>query len=757
MSKLYRFLISLLLLTLTSLSLRAEVFIVTSNADVGAGTLREALAKAAGNGSAEKDFIHFNISQNEPKIAIGSSLILSSNLVIDATTQTSNYLGSSTTKVTLLTTVPYTDNASVTGFQGTSIKDVEIYGFYFLQFVNYARYASPIYIISSENIIVGAPGKGNVFLNADIQMYFSRVKKIKISSNWFGFNPERNTVGGTAFGMSHRILMCDDVTIGGDTREEGNEYGGYCYYGMSISGVDPTTQTVAHIGNICVIKNNKFKEDIVTPVVSIGTNIIRDFKRIELVDNYYVLRTAFNFRNISEGGIVQGNKFGISLVNPNLQNQGGVSMIFENCYNMKIGGYLPNQPNIFSNGGGIYADGCGDFLLTQNSIYCNSYGLIYTSQNSKVVIPKVEILSYANGLVSGSATPNSLVEVFLDGECARCEAKTFFTSVQVGADGFWSTTVPINSGFTASASLNNRTSTFVGLSVAQSDVKIKNASCGEENGAVTGIKVSNFTKLEWRNAQNEIVSTELDLKNVPPGVYGFTAFMGDACKTPIAYFEVKEATPILNSRFLTIAPQTCGQQNGAVRNLSFSNSNNFIIGSIQWLNENQVEVGNSLNLIGVGEGSYHLKITTIDGCVKIFGPFDVPSQGLPKINEAAVIIRNSTCNLNDGAIENIIMSSSGNYTYSWKNDNGQIINTSSVLRNVVAGKYYLTVKDQSGCESKVYDFTILESNGITISDTQKQIFNPTCVGNNGSVKGLQTTGATFCFVSNQSVPKIIKS
>lgn len=37
---------------------------VTSNADAGSGTLKEALIKAAANGIADKDFIHFNLADH---------------------------------------------------------------------------------------------------------------------------------------------------------------------------------------------------------------------------------------------------------------------------------------------------------------------------------------------------------------------------------------------------------------------------------------------------------------------------------------------------------------------------------------------------------------------------------------------------------------------------------------------------------------------------------------------------------------------
>src|ERR1700761_2060621 len=79
-------------LFLFSVKAFSATFVVISNADSGPGTLREALTLAAANGSATTDYITFNLpdlSLNGRTITITSELPnLSSNLVIDGSTQT---------------------------------------------------------------------------------------------------------------------------------------------------------------------------------------------------------------------------------------------------------------------------------------------------------------------------------------------------------------------------------------------------------------------------------------------------------------------------------------------------------------------------------------------------------------------------------------------------------------------------------------------------------------------------------------------
>src|SRR4051794_2868072 len=101
--------ISLLFVSLCCFSFKAvaAIFVVTSNADSGPGTLREALTLAAANGSTTTDYINFNLpdlSDAGRTITLLSELpYLSSNLVIDGSTQPGNKISPGDAKVIINT------------------------------------------------------------------------------------------------------------------------------------------------------------------------------------------------------------------------------------------------------------------------------------------------------------------------------------------------------------------------------------------------------------------------------------------------------------------------------------------------------------------------------------------------------------------------------------------------------------------------------------------------------------------------------
>jgi hypothetical protein len=112
---------------------QADTFIVTSNADSGPGTLREAIGFANANGTAVTDYIHFNIvdlSEAGRTINLQSELpTLTSNITLDGTTQPGTKLGISNARITL-----YLDRYTNFPFTFLFIKDasaVSIYGICF--------------------------------------------------------------------------------------------------------------------------------------------------------------------------------------------------------------------------------------------------------------------------------------------------------------------------------------------------------------------------------------------------------------------------------------------------------------------------------------------------------------------------------------------------------------------------------------------------------------------------------------------------
>jgi hypothetical protein len=178
-----------LLLTLcTYATAFADTFTVTSTADEGAGSLREAITKANSNGIAVTDYIYFNIPEpefNKRVIRLKTQLpALTSNIVIDGTTQPGERYAITDAKICILTDEPLPE-FSMLRIENAS--HVKIYGLYL--YYGYWRgfFGSPyrsellygVNLIKSNAIEIGAPGKGNV-INGVVTWHLFQ----------FGFLPE---------------------------------------------------------------------------------------------------------------------------------------------------------------------------------------------------------------------------------------------------------------------------------------------------------------------------------------------------------------------------------------------------------------------------------------------------------------------------------------------------------------------------------------------------------------------------------------
>lgn len=190
-------------------SARADTFIVTSKAESGAGTLREAIGFANANGTAVTDYIQFNIADQSEAgrtINLQSELpALTSKITIDGTTQSGSNLGISNARITLYldhyTRLPFTilfiENAT----------DVTIYGLCFKFFDDPDSGGGLHYAIGLRNasqITVGVAGKGNLFsgvreaITNNYWNYYTAdsAKNIVIQNNVFGLNSSNQVVKG---------------------------------------------------------------------------------------------------------------------------------------------------------------------------------------------------------------------------------------------------------------------------------------------------------------------------------------------------------------------------------------------------------------------------------------------------------------------------------------------------------------------------------------------------------------------------------
>src|SRR5450432_1076048 len=224
----------------------ANTFVVISNADSGPGTLHEAIPLAAANGTGVQDIITFNLATDAALTTFNilSELpALSSNLVIEASTQPGIKFGVGDTKIILSYNLPAApaNGFFFDAFDAENVRDIEIYGIYFRSYSSVNGYTGVgIYCNNTINIHIGAPGKGNLFAGwltgvghpEGYQAPFIGSDSVFIQSNIFGLLEDGNTTTYNVNGISNLFDACcqfaislkgsSDIKIGGAGAAEGN-------------------------------------------------------------------------------------------------------------------------------------------------------------------------------------------------------------------------------------------------------------------------------------------------------------------------------------------------------------------------------------------------------------------------------------------------------------------------------------------------------------------------------------------------------
>lgn len=725
----------------------AETFVVTSNADAGPGTLREALTKAAANGSAEKDFINFNlpdVSEAGRTIVVLAPLpLLSSKLVIDASTQLGNKIGISDAKIIMKQRPqPFTYSDENTVFVGNNVAEVEIYGFHFFYFLNASIGGCPVIFRNSTDIKIGKKDKGNVFGMVLTSISINSSDRIIISSNQFGIDPVSLQVAGDHQTTNLQISGCKNLVIGGDYAGDGN---------LFVSA-DVNHYTIINDVDNCLFKNNTL--GYFASSISLGITIrFINIQNLSVINNNLNNGSTVYLRGINLATI-KGNKTFIDTRNYRQNSIMAATFSLENVKKAVIGGDAPEDVNeihypyfmqyeSYGNGyAAIFAYGCYDILMKKNSISCKSKKDVYEVVNPKAELPVVSISTVNSSLITGKATPGSEVEVFSDGECQLCEPNKYLGSAIADLNGLWSFALSTSSsGYTASASLNGRTSLFAKVGYDVSSVSVVNPSCGNNNGSISGVKTLNTTKIEWKNEQGVIVGHNANIDNLSPGKYFFIAYLSEQCYIKSDEFVLKDVTPIINDSRLLVKNVSCNGD-GVIKGLYIQNVVDLSIQKINWINQNNVVVGSSLDLESIVAGTYKLQILTNSNCITEYGPVTIKNTTGPNIDETAASIQSTPCNQSAGSVTNLtITGGTGTLKYSWKNAQNQEVSTAKDLQNQPAGKYTLEVSDDSAC-GPVYSsaFEITETNGISVDVSGVSQTNTTCNNNNGSITGITAQG-----------------
>lgn len=161
----------------------------------------------------------------------------------------------------------------------------------------------------------------------------------------------------------------------------------------------------------------------------------------------------------SNGVKLYGNVFKDENDDPNAINYGyGFYMKYSN--NCIIGGTEEGQVNIFQNCNTAISLGeCHQVKISGNLIFNNNTAFIFHNEANNGIQPP-EILDYQNGILTGTALPNSTIEVF--GSTGSENANEYLISTIANENGDWSIEISTSYEFfvATQTDLNNNTSGF---------------------------------------------------------------------------------------------------------------------------------------------------------------------------------------------------------------------------------------------------------------------------------------------------------
>ncbi len=756
-------------------SMRAfsTVFTVTSNADSGPGTLRDALTQAALADSSVTNYIYFNMadtSQAGRTITLLSQLPdVCSNLTIDGSTQTGSAFGVSDARIALFFETPAQQTLS--GLSIVNKHDVAIYGLYLkfltvipINSVNY--FWAGILLENGKNITIGAAGKGNVmagFYNALIANppanEFQYFQNLTLKDNIFGLDADGETQSVNQISPVALTEIVGTVNIGG-LPSEGNVFAqGIDMYQENNSNytdtllIDYYASATANIE----IENNKIGvdylgENAIAPSsgLTLETEDPGGKNNCTIADNV-ISASQWYAIYIGNNGLplyILRNYIGTDKTLTKTFKTGGIFIY--GATSAAIGGTSTSDANYITNCNPVSIWPFSNVTVNKNSFYCTVDAQpMHGGNNSsdfEAPFPSINILKYSANSLSGTATPNSSIELFYSDKCGTCSPQTYFASTTADANGNWQYNGNIKGSVIASATLGLNTSDFTQTTINTDSATIINA-CGNGTGSIKGIIPENAQNVKWVDSTGAIVGTSPDLLNVKLGKYKMVANNG-TCADSTSYYQIQNKFQLDTSAIAKTEP-SCGNPTGSISGLNIINNDPgapYLI----WQDASGKPLAYSINLSNVTAGNYYLQVKSADStCSQTFGPFTLKNVTGPNIDQSKAAIQSTSCGQSTGSITGITATGTGTLSYIWWNDQEQTVAITPDLFNQPAGTYKLEVTDQSQCGA-VYTTALIitETNGITMNESGATVAPASCNSNNGSVTGIVVTGATSFQWSN---------
>ena len=736
-----RKLLLFVLLVFACNNLFAAIFTVTSNADAGLGTLRQALADAGANGTTTIDYIYFNLPGGTPAdftITVLSQLpVVTGNVIIDGTTQPGAFLGVSNAKITITPATPTPNlNAFIVDPNVGANDAVEFYGMYIEGFGPNNTDGSAIYTTSPCKLVIGAPGKGNV-LCGNYCGLFPNVQNAIVQSNFFGIQPDGATPYPDMYAVSSNQDY-DNLLFGGNLPVDGN-----VVLSGGRSGITFGIGAGATINKTITIENNFFGTDY-TGTIAVNTFNIPYIQIEDLYTTANITNNVFNAKNTSIAAftgstiVVKGNYFGIDKTQTHILGTGQDAIEENSGAKATIGGTAATDQNIFTGYFNPIVAGNSITNVVQNEFYCNANVVLNDPSGTNFI----RITTFTTTTVAGDAPPGATVQLYeYFTQCGTCNPNFCFATVTANAAGKWQYNGAISLNVMASSTVNNNTYGFQPFTMAQTEATVTNFDC-HHGGSITlnENRVGNF-QFAWTDASGNPVGATQNISNLAPGTYTLQINETGSCTMETGKFTITDETPIVYGQSTTLS---CNSPTGTFTTFP-TVAPGLTVAKYYWLDANGAPVSSTATASNLAAGNYTLYITDSNGCNSNTVVCQVlPAAAPPVIDDSNVIVTDADCTASDGAVKGITATNTTGANYGWAKADGTIFNLGKFdLTNAPAGQYYFYIEYDFNCpQVKSRLFTINAVNRIVIDDSNVGYTPSTCSNSNGAIKGIAVTGAT---------------
>lgn len=765
--------LNILLLCLScNLTAFADTFIVTNYSDSGSGSLREAITLANSNGTSSTDYIHFNI----PELVYNSRLIhletelpaLSSNIIIDGSTQPGASYGTTNTKICLvkLDYVPAFTFLNIENAENVKIYGLQLYYGYWEGLFSSPSRSNLLYgiaINNSRKIEIGSPSKGNVIGGVVNAIYSNseNCSDIVIRSNYLGqghfYENGTDDIDPVIVNSQIGIAFANvsNITIGGPKTPDGN------FFGNSTIAISVDSKNAMGNGYL-IIQNNFLGYKFDTTVVSdnifdsyihVGrsrrnpapwTNSNSLDYSISLLDNKIAGTASFKevtgtikmLRNIFEYTSSFGGGYGTKL---SLVNCSGGTIIGND--DEADGNYFLNNKAFF-HGPSVFIVGGGPITIGKNVFKCNSILGSTTSIRYDEPGPFIQIDVTTEHSVEGRADPNTKIDIFYDDECSACEGKKYVGTTHSDESGHWKYEGFVGATVVAFATTDEGYSGEFSRPTADiSKIKIVQPSCGKTNGSITQISTEGADSFFWINRDTkDTVCKTLDLIDVSPGFYILYGVHGGTCTNYLYSEELADVTPKINVDAVIVNQPSCGLKNGSIEGIVVYNGYH---ATYNWKNNVGESLGMSSSIEGLWEGEYYFVVTdTLTHCSDSV-IFYLKNITGPSLNTSNIKIVSATCGQNNGSILDIFLENvTGSPFIQWVDSANQPVSNELELKNAFPGKYKLLFKDKTACDTIITSYFEIKNLGdIQIDTSAKKVIASKCSESTGKIEGIKVTGA----------------